>query len=130
MLHTREMIHNKNPTGFTIQSYIVMLPVGILGLDAGKREVNGESLVGLSSQSGGIQSSRCLGLLCMDACWADLKYVFHMFELGNSINMLMGIVEVVVTGMSKMLMPQEMLCGRTNGLHRSIVMNILMIRKC
>ena len=68
VFHPSEVIGDENPTCFAIDAHVVTLPgVVILGFRAGKREVNGEPLIGLSSRTSGVGAGRLLSLFGTDA---------------------------------------------------------------
>ncbi len=54
-------------------------------------------------------------LLRLDAGRALVQDRSPMGELGHSVNMLVGVVQVVVTGMTKTLMPKKAFSGDTEG---------------
>ena len=55
MHHPGEMVSNKNPTSFTIETNKVSLSSGIFGLGSREGKVDGETLVRLSGRAGPVE---------------------------------------------------------------------------
>ena len=76
-------------------------------MGASKGEVDGQALERNSRSASGVGTSSGLGLFGTDTDWTSVKNGVHVFKLRHSENVAMSIVKVVVTGVSKTLMPEE-----------------------
>jgi hypothetical protein len=54
-----------------------------------------------------MSASGRLGLLGSNTSWAEVEDWVMMGELGDTVNISMGIVEVMIAGMAKLLVPKE-----------------------
>ena len=71
--------------------------------------------------------ARCtFGLLGPDTSRTLIKHWVHVFELGDSLDVLVGVVEVVVTGVTQPLVPQESFSGSTNLVDGGALLNEFM----
>ena len=86
-------------------------------------------MVGASGSASGMGSSWFLALLGLNAGGTLIKYRVHVLEVGNSFDVLVGMVEIRITGMTHVLMPEESLSSRTDGLDRGGIMNVLVERE-
>jgi len=126
MVHPSEVVSDKEPASLTIDANVVRAMGFILGLGARKGEVNGQSLVGQGGSPSGVGTSRFFGLLGTDASRAAFQDGVHVFELRDTFDMLVGIVQVVITGMAKAMVPEKSLSGSFDSLYRGVLMDILM----
>ena len=101
------MIGNQDPSGFTIEANKFSLALLVSGAGAGEGEVDGEALVCPGGCLGCVRTSRLLGHLSLDADWAFIKDGISSRELGDTLDGVVGIVQVIITGMPKALVPEK-----------------------
>ena len=102
---TSEVIRNDDPTGLSIYAKIVFLTCLVFRFYAGKGGINRKALVWSSGNTSGVRTGSFLCLLSLDTGGAIVKDWVGLVKLGNTFDMFMGIVEVVVGGMPKAVMP-------------------------
>ena len=86
-------------------------------------------MVRFSSSASSIGASRFLGLLGSDTSRALIENRCHLLEFGNTLDKLVGMVEIVVTGMAKALMPKETFSLSTDDRHWSGRLYVLVERE-
>ncbi len=109
-----EVVGNKDPTGFTVQAKVFGDTFGILGFGTGEGKVDRETLERLLGNHCGVVAGRVFALFGLDTSRALVEDRIMMLKLGNTFDMLMGIVEVIITGVSKALVPKETFSGSAN----------------
>ena len=124
MFHACEVISDKYPTGFAVEADIVFAALLVLGFGTREGEVNGEALVGLGSSASGVVTGSFLGLFGTNAGGTLVEDGVHVFELGNTFDMFVCVVQVVVAGVSKAMVPQEAFSGGANGIDRGILLDV------
>ena len=74
-----------------------------------------------------IRTSRRLGLLGLDAggTLIDYRVLVDISKLGNTVNSLVSIIQILVTGMAELLVPKHLLGLDAKGVNRSRVNNVL-----
>ena len=125
---TGEMVGDKNPRRFTLETAIVSFTFRVLGLEASKREVDRETLERDGSMTSRISASRLFGLLALDTRRASVQYLVHVFELRNSFDMLVSMEKVVNTRVAKTLVPEKTGRFSFDGIDRRILGNVLVKR--
>ena len=102
MLDASKMVSNENPRGLTIEANEVRTTSLILGRHTRKGEINGKTLVRASSNLDRIRTSRCLGLLELDAgrTLVNHRVLGLISKLGNTVDSLVGMIQIFLTGMS------------------------------
>jgi len=126
ILSAGEVIGNEDPTGFAIQTNIIFGALCIFGLRTGEREVNREALERLCGSASGVGPCWFFLLLCTNACGALIQDGFHVFKLGDALDMLVGIIEIIVARVSQSLVPQHALGSSPDGIDRGTSLNVLM----
>ncbi len=81
--------------------------MSVVGVSTREGEVNREALKGDSSLAGAIGASRGFRLFCTNASRTGIQDRVHVLELWDTFHMLVGIVEVKITGMSKSMVPEK-----------------------
>ena len=116
ILHASEVVSDKNPACLTIESFIV-LPSGcsIIRRLARKGKIDGQSLMGFSGSPGGLMSRGSFRLLRLYAGGAHGGNIGFPGEFGNSSHRLVGIIKVLVVGVTKSLMPEQLLRSSFDG---------------
>ena len=109
------MVGDEDPASLTIETEVIVNTMSILGFGAGEREINGETLEGLLGDHGGTGSSGFFTLLGLDTCGALFEHSIMVTELGDTFDKAVSVVKVVVTWVTKTLVPQNVSCG-TNAL--------------
>ena len=121
---TGVVISNEDPGFFTVEANEVVR-TGFVGRGcASEGEVDGEALVGLGGSTGGVGASGGLCLFGLDAGWAVVQDRGHMFELRNTVDEFVSIVEVMITGVTEALMPEEALSGSFEGVDVDVGVDI------
>ena len=101
------MISHKDPTGFTIEAFIVLPSVGSISRRLpGEGEVNGQALVWDSGSPYGLMTRGCFCLFCSDTSRASRHDRRFPSELWNTSNRLVSIIQVSVIGVAESLVPQ------------------------
>ena len=104
------MVSNKDPAGFTIESFVVLTPVGSIGRGLTREgEINGQALVRNSDSPDGLVSRGCFSLLCPDTSLAVRHHVRFPGEFRDTSNGLVCVIQVPIIGMAKSLMPEPFL---------------------
>ncbi len=101
------MVSNEDVTGFTIETGVRLLTFLILGLLTSEGKVNAKALVGDGGFACGVMAGRLLTKFGSKANGTLVKHRIKMLELGNTINVMMGIVQIFVAGMAKLLVPEK-----------------------
>ena len=104
---TGEVVRYQNPACFTIEALVEGGSGGIGGGCASKREVDGQTLKGDGGCAGRMGASGGLGLFGSNAGGAEVEDRVMVGKLGDTVNVAMGIVEVMIAGMAKALVPKE-----------------------
>ena len=93
MLHSREIICDQHPVGFTIYSFIDSLLVTFIRGHPREGKINQETLVWLCGNTSGTMSKYSFGYLSLDASEALIKYFrISITELWESINIFERVV--------------------------------------
>ena len=66
-----------------------------------------------------------LGLFGMNAGRTLVEDGVHVFELGDTFDMFVDVVQVVVAGVSKAMVPAEAFSGGANGIDRGILLDVV-----
>ena len=129
MMATTEMIRDENPRSLAVETDVFLGTLRVLGLHTSKGEVNGQALVGHSGSARRIRASRLFGLLGTDAGGTLVEYTMRVRETRDSVNVLVGMIQVVIAWMAKALMPKKSFRLGFDGVNRSVLLNVLMERK-
>ena len=86
ILHTSVVVGDENQTSLIINTNIVFLSTGILGLDNRKRLVNGDSLSIVNNLFGRIRIRSSLSHFCFNTCEVFCQDIRLFLKLGNTIN--------------------------------------------
>jgi hypothetical protein len=101
------MISDENVTGFTIVTGVGPLALEILGLLSSESKINAEALVGDSGLTRGIVTSGLFSEFGSEADGALIKDGVMVLELRNTINVMVGVVQVFIAGVAETLVPEE-----------------------
>ncbi len=112
------MVSDKDPAGFTVEANVIVSAFLVLGLGTREGEVDGETLKWLLSRLDRTRTGWFLALFGLDAGRALFEDGFMMLELRDTFDVAMGIVKVVVTRMTKALMPKKTFGGSADGIDR------------
>ena len=82
-------------------------------------------MVGFGCSSGGVGTSGFLGLLGTDASGALVQDRVHVLELGDTFDMLVGVVQIVITGMAKALVPEKALRSSLDGSKGGVFVDVI-----
>ena len=70
ILHTGEVIVDKDLASLSIDAYIVLLTLWMLQINATEQKIHWQALSRMDNMLDRIGIRSCLGLLCFDASWA------------------------------------------------------------
>ena len=114
MLHSSEMICDRYPAGFIIYSSVDILSVSAIIVHPIEGKINQETLIWLCGNTRGPMVRQSFGHLSLDSSGALIKYFrISVSELWYYVNIFVIVVELFITMMSKFLVPQKLLSGRT-----------------
>ena len=101
IFHTGEVISNKDPSSFTIETLIVLALVSRISRGLAREgEVNGQALMRDSRSTDGLMTWRCFCLLCLDTGRASRHHSGFPFEFWNTSNGLVSSIQISVTRMA------------------------------
>ena len=102
MLDASKMVSNENPRGLTIHTNKIRTPFFILGRHPREGETDRKTLTRTSSSLSRIRACRGLDLLRLDASRAlvNNRMLVLISKLGNTIDVLVGIIQIIITWMS------------------------------
>ncbi|KAG7369370.1 hypothetical protein IV203_032113 [Nitzschia inconspicua] len=100
----------------------------VLWFGSREGEVNGETLISPGCHFGGMRARSLLSLFRLYASGAAFQDRVAVLEVGDPVNVFVGIVEVMVTGMAKTLVLQHAFRSSFNGVDGSISMDVVMER--
>ena len=123
MLHVGEVISDKCPTCLAVEADVVFAALLVLGFRTREGEVDGEALAGLGSSASGVVTGSFLGLFGTNAGGTLVEDGVHVFELGDAFDMFVGVVQIVVAGMAKAVVPKEAFSGGANGIDRGVLLD-------
>ena len=129
IIYSSKMVGDQDPCCLAIETYIIFLAKLIFGLCTREWKIDQEALVWLCGLFNRIGTSSCFGLLGSNTCGVIVHDRVHVFELRDTFHILVGIVKVVITGMTKMLVPQHTLHTSFDSKHRGMYLNVLIERK-
>lgn len=124
-LHAREVIANENPAGLAVEPKEIRGARDIFGGDTSEGEVDRKALKGDGCCTGRMRTRGSFGLFGSNASGADIKDRIKMFEFGDTRDVFVGVVEVIVTWVTQALVPEKAFCFLTNGKNRRVVKKIL-----
>jgi hypothetical protein len=93
------VVGEKNVASFAVDTLVGLTTSLVLGTLACKGKINRDALPGDRGRAGGIVSRGTLGKLGGEADRTLLKDGFTVREFWNAVDVCMGMVKVVVTGM-------------------------------
>ena len=129
MFHTREVVDHKDPASFSIEANKVLCSFSVMRALSGKREVDGKALVRYSCSASCMSTSGFFSLFCSEAGRTRVKKRMTVLKLRNTGDVFVCIKEVVVTRVTKMLMPKESFSVLTNGMYWCVLMDVFVERE-
>ena len=106
MLHSIEMICDQYPAGFSIYSFIDNISVTLIRGYPIEVKINRETLIWLYGNTSGPMTRWSSGNISSYSSWGFIKYFrCSVAEIWYSVNIFVIIVELLITRMSKSLVP-------------------------
>ena len=126
MFHAGEVVGDEDPACFAIETQVVLFTGRVLGFLSSKGKINGKALVGFLSSAGGVGTSSFFSLFSTNTGGALIQDWVHVLELGDPFDMFVGVVQVVIAGMAKALMPEEAFGRSFDSSEGGVLVNVLM----
>jgi hypothetical protein len=102
-----KVISSKYVTGLAVEASIVLGAILCLGALSGEGKIKTETLIWDSSLTSRVRAGRSLFHFGLDTNGASIEDRFTMAKLGDTINVFVGIIKMLVTNMVETLMPEE-----------------------
>ena len=125
-----KVISNQYPAGFAVKANIVSTSVRVLGTSAREGEVDRETLIRLSGDTSGVRASGFFTLFGANTGGTFVEDLIMVGKLGNTFDKTVGIVQIVITGMAKTLMPKEAFSFSSNAGNRGSLLDVFVEGQC
>jgi hypothetical protein len=107
MKTTSKVISSKDITGLAVEASIVLCAVFSFGTLTSESKIEAKALVRKRNRTRSIGARGSLFHFCLDTNRASIEDRGGVTKLGDSINIFVSIIEMLVTNMVQTLMPEE-----------------------